>query len=197
MAAPPAQAWAEELPLDAHAVARLELGAAELEKECAAELENAKVALKSLKKELGWLWPLLRLLAFTLTLIIGGLVLSLLCVIIALLLFVTSAILLLIAATALLLAIPCVLAACFGLIIAPPVLLLSTVFLTKLGRAVSFAEQQIQADVARVTALLEWFEANQDLLLARAVSLARAATPLVKAKLQRFAGVAVKVAPAL
>jgi hypothetical protein len=197
-----AEAWAAEPPPVAVA-ARLAAEAAALETELDKSYAQGKADLQHLKKELGCTWPLVRLAACALTLIIAGLVLSLLCVVIALLLCMASVILVLVAAIALLLAVACVLAACLGLVIAPPVLLLSTLTLSKLGRALSFAKKQLQADVARVAALLEWLEANEDVLLARAVSLARAATPIVKAKLQRFAGVAVstaaqmrKVAPA-
>ena len=180
------EAWGDELPPDA--AAHLEKEAAEFEK----SQVQAKADLESLKKELGVLWPLLRLVAISLTLIIAGLVLSLLCVVIALLLFVASAIFVLVAVIALLLATACVLAAGLGLVIAPPVLVLSTVALPKMDRALSFAKQQIQADMARVVALVGWLEKNEDFLLARAVSLAKAATPFVKAKLERFAGMAAK-----
>ena len=150
---------------------------------------QVKAELESLKKDIGCLWPVLRLLALTLTLIVAGALLSLLCVIISLLLCVLSVIFVLVAAMALLLAAGCLLAALAGLIIAPPVLIVSTATLSKLRRAISGARKQIQADAAQAAKLVEWLEANQDAILARIVSLAHAATPAVKAKLQGFAGV--------
>ena len=61
------EAWGDELPPDA--AAHLEKEAAEFEK----SQVQAKADLESLKKELGVLWPLLRLVAISLTLIIAGL----------------------------------------------------------------------------------------------------------------------------
>lgn len=195
-----AEGWAADPPPDA--VARLDREAAALETELDKSYEQDKADLQRLKEDLGCGWPLVRLAAFGLTLIIAGLVISLLCVVIALCLCVAAVILVLVAAVALLLAVACALAACFGLVIAPPALLLSAATLCKLDRALIFAKKQLRADMARAAALLDWLEANEDILLARAVSLAKAAIPIVKAKLQRFAGRAVataaqvKVAPA-
>ena len=41
------------------------------------------------------------------------------------------------------------------MVIAPPALLLSTVAVSKTDRALSFAKEQVQADMARVAKLLE------------------------------------------
>ena len=168
---------------------QVEEGAVALKDKLEADAAQFEAQMKELKSDLGCAYSVLRFVALTLALLIGGLLFAILFILISLALIILALIFLIVAVLVVVASVLGVIASTIGLALTPIAICITapTVLIVnaKLKKARTAFALQYQKDVEQLNAFITYVNENQEELLTKLVKKASSLTPAISAIISR------------